>query len=103
MITSTVLAVFFVPVFYVAVQGLIELLNGPPRPNSPQGPLPLPVLPPEAKPIGQPAHEPDGESRKMTGDESTGIRAAAPNRESADSSTRGEQSDPPMKPDESQP
>jgi hydrophobe/amphiphile efflux-1 (HAE1) family protein len=32
MITSTVLAVFFVPAFYVAVQGLIELLNGPPKP-----------------------------------------------------------------------
>ena len=31
MITSTVLAVFFVPAFYVAVQGLIELLNGPPK------------------------------------------------------------------------
>ena len=31
MITATVLAVFFVPVFYVAVQKLIELLNGPPR------------------------------------------------------------------------
>jgi HAE1 family hydrophobic/amphiphilic exporter-1 len=30
MITSTVLAVFFVPAFYVAVQGLIELRNGPP-------------------------------------------------------------------------
>jgi len=33
MITSTVLAVFFVPVFYVAVQGFIELLNGPPKAN----------------------------------------------------------------------
>jgi HAE1 family hydrophobic/amphiphilic exporter-1 len=31
MITSTVLAVFFVPAFYVAVQRLIELGNGPPR------------------------------------------------------------------------
>jgi HAE1 family hydrophobic/amphiphilic exporter-1 len=31
MITSTVLAVFFVPVFYVAIQWLIELLNGPPK------------------------------------------------------------------------
>jgi len=31
MVTSTVLAVFFVPAFYVAVQGLIELLNGPPK------------------------------------------------------------------------
>jgi HAE1 family hydrophobic/amphiphilic exporter-1 len=33
MITSTVLAVFFVPVFFVAVQGLIELINGPPKPH----------------------------------------------------------------------
>ena len=32
MITSTVLAVFFVPVFYVAIQSLIELRNGPPKP-----------------------------------------------------------------------
>ena len=31
MITSTVLAVFFVPVFYVAVQGFIELWSGPPK------------------------------------------------------------------------
>jgi HAE1 family hydrophobic/amphiphilic exporter-1 len=31
MITSTVLAVFFVPVFYVAIQSLIELRNGPPK------------------------------------------------------------------------
>ncbi|WP_020471808.1 efflux RND transporter permease subunit [Zavarzinella formosa] len=31
MITSTVLAVFFVPAFYVAVQSLIELRNGPPK------------------------------------------------------------------------
>jgi HAE1 family hydrophobic/amphiphilic exporter-1 len=33
MITSTVLAVFFVPVFYVAIQSLIELKNGPPKPR----------------------------------------------------------------------
>jgi HAE1 family hydrophobic/amphiphilic exporter-1 len=32
MITATVLAVFFVPVFYVAIQSLIELKNGPPSP-----------------------------------------------------------------------
>ena len=31
MITSTFLAIFFVPAFYVAVQGLIELINGPPK------------------------------------------------------------------------
>jgi HAE1 family hydrophobic/amphiphilic exporter-1 len=31
MITSTVLAVFFVPVFYVAVQTLIETISGPPK------------------------------------------------------------------------
>jgi HAE1 family hydrophobic/amphiphilic exporter-1 len=33
MITSTVLAVFFVPAFYLAIQGLIELINGPPKPH----------------------------------------------------------------------
>ena len=31
MITSTILAVFFVPIFYLVVQGFIELLNGPPK------------------------------------------------------------------------
>jgi HAE1 family hydrophobic/amphiphilic exporter-1 len=34
MITATVLAVFFVPIFYVAVQGFIELINGPPKPHA---------------------------------------------------------------------
>jgi HAE1 family hydrophobic/amphiphilic exporter-1 len=34
MITATVLAVFFVPIFYMAVQGFIELLNGPPKPHA---------------------------------------------------------------------
>ena len=34
MITATVLAVFFVPIFYVAVQSLIELRNGPPKPHT---------------------------------------------------------------------
>lgn len=37
MVTSTVLAVFFVPVFYVAVQSLIEKLSGPPKPHEPEG------------------------------------------------------------------
>ncbi|MBL8822352.1 MAG: multidrug efflux RND transporter permease subunit [Planctomycetia bacterium] len=31
MITSTVLAVFFVPAFYVAIQSFIELISGPPK------------------------------------------------------------------------
>jgi HAE1 family hydrophobic/amphiphilic exporter-1 len=31
MVTSTVLAVFFVPVFFVAVQGMIEFWSGPPQ------------------------------------------------------------------------
>jgi hydrophobic/amphiphilic exporter-1 (mainly G- bacteria), HAE1 family len=33
MITATFLAVFFVPIFYVAVQNFIELKNGPPKPR----------------------------------------------------------------------
>src|SRR5262249_32193551 len=33
MITATVLAFFFVPVSYVAIQKLIELKNGPPKPH----------------------------------------------------------------------
>jgi multidrug efflux pump subunit AcrB len=37
MVTSTVLAVFFVPVFYVAIQSLIEKLSGPPKPHEPEG------------------------------------------------------------------
>lgn len=32
MITSTFLAIFFVPAFYVMIQGFIELINGPPKP-----------------------------------------------------------------------
>jgi HAE1 family hydrophobic/amphiphilic exporter-1 len=32
MLTATFLAVFFVPVFFVAIQHLIELRNGPPKP-----------------------------------------------------------------------
>jgi hydrophobic/amphiphilic exporter-1 (mainly G- bacteria), HAE1 family len=32
MISSTVLAVFFVPVFYVVIQGMIEMISGPPKP-----------------------------------------------------------------------
>ena len=35
MITATVLAVFFVPAFYVAIQKLIELRNGPPKSRLP--------------------------------------------------------------------
>jgi hydrophobic/amphiphilic exporter-1 (mainly G- bacteria), HAE1 family len=31
MITATVLAVFFVPIFFIAIQKLIELINGPPK------------------------------------------------------------------------
>jgi HAE1 family hydrophobic/amphiphilic exporter-1 len=31
MLTATILAVFFVPAFYVAIQSLIELRNGPPK------------------------------------------------------------------------
>jgi len=31
MVTSTVLAVFFVPIFYVAIQSLSELISGPPK------------------------------------------------------------------------
>jgi hydrophobe/amphiphile efflux-1 (HAE1) family protein len=41
MITSTVLAVFFVPAFYVAIQTLIEVRNGPPKPIPSDSDLPL--------------------------------------------------------------
>ena len=45
MLTSTVLAVFFVPVFYVAVQGLIELISGPPKPHAPDTDVHGPAVP----------------------------------------------------------
>ncbi|MCI0705190.1 MAG: efflux RND transporter permease subunit [Planctomycetia bacterium] len=50
MITSTVLAVFFVPVFYVAIQSLIELKNGPPKPPPPDFHAPGEPDTPVAKP-----------------------------------------------------
>lgn len=34
MISAVVLAVFFVPTFYVAIQSLIEFINGPPKPHT---------------------------------------------------------------------
>ncbi len=46
MVTSTVLAVVFVPAFYVAVQGLIELINGPPVARPERGGA-IPKLPVE--------------------------------------------------------
>jgi HAE1 family hydrophobic/amphiphilic exporter-1 len=68
MITSTVLAVFFVPAFYVAIQGLIEMRNGPPKshlsPATAVGPpvtssevraaptAPVPVVPNSGNPAG---------------------------------------------------
>jgi HAE1 family hydrophobic/amphiphilic exporter-1 len=75
MLTATILAVFFVPAFYVAIQSLIELRNGPPKPHpgeivhaphedelAPAEPVAAaqsasapPVAPPEANgPDGQP-------------------------------------------------
>jgi HAE1 family hydrophobic/amphiphilic exporter-1 len=52
MITSSVLAVFFVPVFFVAFQWLIELRNGPPKP------LPGHAAPPSL--LETVAHDADG-------------------------------------------
>ncbi len=40
MLTSTILAVFFVPVFYVVIQWLSELRSGPPKPIAPAGESP---------------------------------------------------------------
>src|SRR2546430_6879147 len=48
MISSTLLAVFFVPVFFVVMQGLIEWRYGPPRPRS-TGPDTPVSPPPEGK------------------------------------------------------
>jgi HAE1 family hydrophobic/amphiphilic exporter-1 len=46
MITSTVLALLFVPVFYVVIQWLSELRSGPPRPEvSEETPTPPPTTP----------------------------------------------------------
>jgi HAE1 family hydrophobic/amphiphilic exporter-1 len=41
MITSTVLAVFFVPVFYIVMQWLAELRKGPPKPGPDDDKVPL--------------------------------------------------------------
>ena len=79
MLTATILAIFFVPAFYVAIQSLIELRNGPPKPRPgeiihvhhedepPTGSLPTEPLSP-AKPVSAPpapvpapaANGPDG-------------------------------------------
>jgi HAE1 family hydrophobic/amphiphilic exporter-1 len=54
MITATFLAVFFVPAFFVAMQGLSELINGPPRPHAgADTPVALEDAPPHEK-NGQP-------------------------------------------------
>jgi len=97
MLTATILAVFFVPAFFVAIQSLIELRNGPPKPrpgevihaphedelppstNEPQRPPPpesVPILPPQP--------------------------AAAPRTNSPDGAP-GETKKPPAKPGESRP
>jgi HAE1 family hydrophobic/amphiphilic exporter-1 len=68
MLTATVLAVFFVPIFYVAIQSLIELKNGPPKPrpgqviHAPLEAAPLPENPPPAAPLPPPPTKngPDG-------------------------------------------
>jgi len=80
MITSTVLAVFFVPAFFVAIQYLIELRNGPPKPHAGEV-IPVAVgedaavpptetavlangVPPAAVPVnGQNGHHGDGKRR----------------------------------------
>jgi HAE1 family hydrophobic/amphiphilic exporter-1 len=45
MITATVLAVFFVPVFFVVIQRLAELRYGPPKPPPGHAPLPVATAP----------------------------------------------------------
>ncbi|MCE9564596.1 MAG: multidrug efflux RND transporter permease subunit [Planctomycetes bacterium] len=55
MITSTVLAVFFVPAFYVAIQGLIEWRNGPPAGHRTVAPLTGGIPDIEAAVNGHPA------------------------------------------------
>jgi hydrophobic/amphiphilic exporter-1 (mainly G- bacteria), HAE1 family len=66
MITSTVLAIFFVPVFYVAIQYLIELKNGPPKPHPgevihvPLEDVPVEETQTPAAKLGPPPAGPDG-------------------------------------------
>src|SRR5439155_20184460 len=45
MITATVLAVFFVPVFFVVIQRLAELRYGPPKPAPGHAPTPVAEAP----------------------------------------------------------
>ena len=61
MLTATFLAVFFVPVFFVAIQSLAELRNGPPKP-----------------PPGFHAPEVDGHSHPATAAAGNGAMYAAP-------------------------
>jgi hydrophobe/amphiphile efflux-1 (HAE1) family protein len=50
MITATVLAVFFVPVFYVAIQTLIEIISGPPKSHSAETVVVATLAAPASKP-----------------------------------------------------
>jgi HAE1 family hydrophobic/amphiphilic exporter-1 len=76
MITATVLAVFFVPIFFVAIQWLIELRNGPPTilPGHSAPPLSAtdtPVLPPApaAAPAALPhANGANGDPKRRSGE-----------------------------------
>jgi HAE1 family hydrophobic/amphiphilic exporter-1 len=72
MITSTVLAVFFVPIFYVAFQSLIELINGPALPVEGGGHGHAPAVHPEHAAAAAPGangdargepHAPDAETK----------------------------------------
>ncbi len=48
MLSSTILAVFFVPIFYVTMQWIEELFRGPPKQHGPTSETPTPA-PPEGK------------------------------------------------------
>jgi HAE1 family hydrophobic/amphiphilic exporter-1 len=66
MITATVLAVLFVPIFYVAIQHLIELRNGPPKARPGEVSLGADVIEGDWHSSEPSGHEPapDGEARR---------------------------------------
>jgi HAE1 family hydrophobic/amphiphilic exporter-1 len=68
MLTATVLAVFFVPIFYVAIQYLIELRNGPPKARPGEVSLGADVIEGDGHSSEPSGHEPtaDGETRRGT-------------------------------------
>jgi HAE1 family hydrophobic/amphiphilic exporter-1 len=100
MLTATILAVFFVPAFYVAIQSLIELRNGPPklRPgeviHAPHEGEELPEETVTVSPLPSPAEQQPSTPPSPV---------AAPPKPNGPDGAPGEMKKPPAKPGESKP